>query len=119
MTVKYLLDEHIHPGIAEGIWQDLPDLEIVEARVLFPGLADPDLLEWAARQGYILLGSDRNTLIEFYKERLRANLQSEGLFIVRPDISMGAIIDDRVVIASASERSEWENQITFLPFKKS
>jgi hypothetical protein len=77
------------------------------------------LLEWAAQQGYILLSSDRNTLIEFYSERLREGFQSEGLFIVQSDVSMGAIIDDLVVIASASERSEWENQITFLPFKKS
>jgi Domain of unknown function (DUF5615) len=117
MTVKYLLDEHIHVAIASGLWQKLPDLQIAETRLLFPGLSDPELLEWATVQGYILLSSDRNTLIEFYNERLRAGLHSEGVFILRQGISFGEMIDELSVIALASEATEWANQVNFIPFR--
>jgi hypothetical protein len=76
------------------------------------------LLEWATGQGYILLSSDRNTLIEFYNERLRAGLHSEGVFILRQGVSFGEIIEELSIIAQASEASEWANQINFIPFRK-
>jgi hypothetical protein len=45
MTVKYHLDYHAHVASVTSLWQKLPELPIVEARVLFLGLSDPDLLE--------------------------------------------------------------------------
>jgi hypothetical protein len=118
MTVKYLLDVHVQVAIASGLWQKLPDLQIAEARLLFPELGDPELLEWATRQGYILLSRDRNTVIEFYNERLREGLHSEGIFILRHGVSFGEIIEELSLIASASETSDWANQINFIPFRR-
>jgi hypothetical protein len=118
MTVKYLFDVHVQVAIASGLWQKLPDLQIAEARLLFPELEDPELLEWATQQGYILLSSDHNTLIEFYDERLRAGLHSEGVFILRHGVSFGEIIEERSLIALATETSEWANPINFIPFKR-
>lgn len=40
MTVKYLFDVHVQVAIASGLWQKLPDLQIAEARLLFPELED-------------------------------------------------------------------------------
>jgi hypothetical protein len=42
MTVKYLLDVHVHAGIAQGLWQRLPELVIVEARLHFPRTKDDE-----------------------------------------------------------------------------
>jgi hypothetical protein len=118
MTVKYLFDIHVQVAIASGLWQKVPELQIAEARLLFPELEDPELLEWATQQGYILLSSDRNTLIEFYNERLRAGLHSEGVFILRQGVSFGELIDELSMIAQASEASEWANQVNFIPFRR-
>jgi hypothetical protein len=42
--IKYLLDEHIHPGIATGLWERDPSLLILETRLEFPGRSDEDHL---------------------------------------------------------------------------
>ena len=51
---------------------------------------DPDVLEWAAREGRVLLSHDVQTLTHFAYERVRAQLPMPGVFEVSNKLSVGA-----------------------------
>jgi predicted nuclease of predicted toxin-antitoxin system len=77
--IQYLLDEHIHPAIALGLWQLAPALHIVQVHLSLPGQSDTELLAWAAEHGYILVTADRNTLINDAYKRMEEGLETEGV----------------------------------------
>jgi predicted nuclease of predicted toxin-antitoxin system len=68
--LKFAVDENFNMHIVNGVLRRLPDVDIV--RVQDAGLAgtdDPDVLEWAAGEGRVLLTHDVNTLTGFAYER--------------------------------------------------
>ena len=113
--MKFLLDEHIDPAIARGLLRLDSRLEILEARQVMPGTPDPELLEWAAQNGYILVTRDINTLVGDAYERIEAGIQTEGVLVVRWNTSIGEVIRELWLILSNSEASEWANQVTYIP----
>jgi hypothetical protein len=115
--IQYLLDEHVHPAIALGLWQRDPTLPIVQVHLSLAGKSDADLLAWAAEHSYILVTADRNTLINDAYQRLAIGLATEGVFLLRRGVSMGDIIESLYEISQASEMSEWANKITFIPLQ--
>jgi hypothetical protein len=120
MTVKYLFDVHVHVGIVQGLWQRLPELVIVEARLHFPRTKDDELLVWAAENGFILVSLDTATMIYHAYTHIVASLHTRdehmaGLFILRQGVSLGDIIESLYEIAVLSERDEWIDRVTFIP----
>lgn len=135
--MKLLLDEHVNPAIARGLLRLNPDLqaghagsrygaygspvgyadtlEVALVAQTLAGTPDPELLEWAAENGYLLVSEDRNTLVGFYYERQRAGLHSQGLFIVRRGAGMGEVIETLGLIVRASAPEDWANQVTYIP----
>lgn len=113
--MKLLLDEHINPAIARGLLRLKPDLEVVSVAQTLAGTPDPELLEWATGNGYLLVSEDRNTLVGFYYERQRAGLHSQGLFMVRRGAGMGEVIETLGLIVRASAPEDWANQVTYIP----
>lgn len=115
--IQYLLDEHVHPAIALGLWQLAPNLNIVQAHLSFAGTSDAELLAWAAEHGYILVTADRNTLINDAYKRISEGLETQGVFLLRHGLSFGDIIESLYEIFEASDLSEWANKITFIPLR--
>jgi hypothetical protein len=79
------------------------------------GAADPDVLEWAAQQGRLLLTHDVETMTEYAAERIRAGLPMSGVIFVHNDLPIGKVIEDILTILGASDASEWESKMRFLP----
>jgi hypothetical protein len=115
--MKFLFDEHIDPAIARGVQRLKSDLTIVLASVELAGTADPDLLEYATQNKCILVTRDVNTLVGFAYERIAAGTYTEGVFVLRQDVSVGLIIRDLLLVAEASQLEEWANLITFIPLE--
>jgi hypothetical protein len=76
---------------------------------------DPAVLDYAARQGLILVSHDVNTMPGYAAGRIHAGLPVTGLLMVQQTQPIGPIIDSLVIIWSASEAEEWVGQIVFLP----
>jgi predicted nuclease of predicted toxin-antitoxin system len=92
-----------------GLQSRFATLDLV--RVQDIGLAsvdDPTILEWAAREGRILLTHDVATMIRYAYERVRAGLPMPGVIEVSLAISTGRAIEDLLLIAECSREGEWE-----------
>jgi hypothetical protein len=78
--VKFLTDENFEGAIFRGLLRRKPDLDIV--RVQDVGLAeveDPIILDWADREGRILLTHDRKTMPGFAYQRMAEGETIAGL----------------------------------------
>jgi hypothetical protein len=117
VNLRLLTDENIDADVISGVLRRGADIEFerVQAAGLM-GAADPEVLEWAAVNKYILLTRDRKTMPRYALERLRSNLPMGGLFVVPPEASLGDVIDELVRIADCSSLSDWNGEIVYLPF---
>jgi len=79
------------------------------------GQGDPDVLEFAASQGRILVSHDTSTMPVHFFDRLRSGWQSPGVFLVRQRASVGQVVEAILSVWSASAPEEWAGQIHYLP----
>lgn len=114
--VRLLADENFNGRILRGVRRENPDADILRVQdSAVYGSSDPDVLEWAAREGRILLTHDIDTMIGFANARLEAGQPMAGLFAVQDNAPFGQVIDNLLTILGASEPQEWENRVVFLP----
>ncbi len=115
-TVRFLADHDLNDHIVEGVHRLEPALEILRSREL--GLADwhdPQVLEYAAREGLVVVSHDSNTMTAAANHRLSEGLPLIGLCIASQSLPIRQVIESLVLIWSASELEDWRDQIIFLP----
>jgi predicted nuclease of predicted toxin-antitoxin system len=109
-------DHNFNRWITNGLLRRLPDLDIV--RILDAGLAeadDPSILEWAAREGRVLLTHDRKTLIRFANERVARGEPMPGVVEVLRRCPVGRAIDDLMLLLACTADSESADRAHFIP----
>lgn len=115
--LRFLADENFANEIIRGLRRRLPDIDIV--RVQDVGLRtvdDPVILDWAAREGRLLLTHDVKTITRFAYERVRMGKPMPGVIEVNTQVGVGKVIEDMLLIIGASlSDSEWENQVFYIP----
>ncbi|MBM4041288.1 MAG: hypothetical protein FJ290_22525 [Planctomycetes bacterium] len=114
--LRLAADENFDNNIVRGLLRRRPDLDIV--RVQDVGLSAADdraVLEWAAREGRVLLTHDVSTLTEHAYDRVRAGQPLPGVFEVSPDLPIRRAIEDILLLAECSMEGEWEGQVRYLP----
>lgn len=115
---SFASDENFNNDVVRGLLRRKPNLDIVRVQdVGLSGATDPDVLEWAAQEGRIVLTHDTMTLIDFAYERVRAGKPMPGVIEVPDDTPIGAAIEDILLLAEASLIDEWEGVIIYLPLK--
>lgn len=113
---RFLADHDLNEHIIDGVLRREPTLEFVRARdVGMSERPDPEVLEYAARQGLILVSHDVNTMPGHAADRINSGQPVAGLLMVQQSQAIGPIIECLVIIGSASEAEEWQGQIVFLP----
>src|SRR5438105_82726 len=115
-----IADENFSHRILRGLRRALGELDFVTAQAAgLAGSDDPEVLEWAASQGRILLTHDIRTIPMYAAERLGVGLRMPGVIVVPKQLGIGlAIADLRVVLACGTE-ADLENAILFLPLRAS
>ncbi|HEX8161459.1 MAG TPA: DUF5615 family PIN-like protein [Pyrinomonadaceae bacterium] len=116
--LRLATDEDFNNRILRGLLRRKPDLDIV--RVQDAGLigkTDGEVLEWAAREGRVLLTHDVTTMKRYVDERIAAKSPMPGVFEVSQQTPIAQAIEDIVLIAECSLAGEWEGQIRFLPLR--
>lgn len=117
--VRLLADEHLSTDVLDGLQRHLPDADAV--RVQDVGLMSTDdrvILEWAAREDRVIVTLDRNTLAGYAYDRVRAGIRMPGVIEVRPDLSIGQIIDDLLLIVGCSLPGELEGLVLYRPLQR-
>jgi hypothetical protein len=108
---RFAADENFNADIVRGLLRRLPDLDIV--RVQDAGLSgadDPAVLEWAAREGRIVLTHDISTSVGFVLERIASGRPMPGVFAARSSGPIGSTIEDLVLLAECSVHEEWDGR---------
>lgn len=109
-------DENFDGRIVRGLLRLLPDLDLV--RVQDTPLAEAEdevVLEWAAREGRLVLSHDVSTMTAAAWDRVRDGLPMPGLIEVNSEMSIGQAIDEIQLAIVASLPGELEGQVLFLP----
>ncbi len=113
-----IADENFNNDIVRGMLRRKPDLDIL--RVQDVGLSNEDdrvVLEWAAKDGRVLVTHDVTTITNFAYERVRAGLPMPGVIEVDDDLPIGQAINENLLVVECSERGEWEGQIIYIPLQ--
>ena len=111
-------DENFNNDIVRGLLRRRPNLDIVIAQEAgLSGADDPSILEWAAREGRVLLTHDVSTITHYAYERIRAGKVMPGVFEISREIPIGVVIEDLLLLAEYSLEGEWEGQVRYLPLR--
>ena len=116
--LRLAADENFNNAIIRGLLRRKPDLDIIRIQdVGLSGVDDPVVLEWAAKEGRVLLTHDVTTMTHYAYERVRAGKSMPGVFEVSSAVPVGTAIEDILLLAEYSFEGEWEGQIRYLPLR--
>ncbi|MBA3868300.1 MAG: DUF5615 family PIN-like protein [Anaerolineae bacterium] len=114
--IRFLLDENFNGKIMRGVLARKPDADMLRVQdTEISGVADPVVLEWAAKERRILLTHDLETMTKYANERIEQGLPFAGVIFVRDTLAVAKVIDDLLAVLGASDAHEWQNRIEFLP----
>jgi hypothetical protein len=111
-----LFDENFNYRIVRGLRRRSPDLDLLSVQQAgLAGISDPDLLEWAAQRGKILVTHDISTIPAFAYERVTAEKPMSGVVAVPNNLSISGAISDLELILTAASPQEFQGRVIFLP----
>mgnify|MGYP001254179214 CR=1 FL=1 len=114
--LKLVSDENFDGDILRGLYRRRPDLDVVRVQdVGLSATSDPDILEWAAIEGRIVLTHDRDTMPNFAYDRVRAGQLMPGVFLVSDLMPLGQAIDEILLAIECLPPEECKDVVRFFP----
>ena len=114
--IRFLLVEIFNGMFVRGLRVRQPDIDMIRIQdTELSGADDPAVLEWAAKEGRILLTHDLATMTKYASERIAQGLPLAGVIFIQDTLPVAKAIDDLLAILGASNPSDWENRTDFLP----
>jgi len=115
-VLKLVSDENFDGDILRGLYRRRPDLDVVRVQdVGLSATSDPDILEWAAIEGRIVLTHDRDTMPNFAYDRVRAGQLMPGVFLVSDLMPLGQAIDEILLAIECLPPEECKDVVRFFP----
>ncbi|MCS6783239.1 MAG: DUF5615 family PIN-like protein [Gloeomargarita sp. SKYG98] len=112
--MKFLLDEDVHGAIYRGLRRRGLDVARV-IEVNLGGQADDVVLAWAAAAERVVVSQDRATMSLAASRRIQQGQGMPGLLLIRRNASIGAVLQDVELIASAANPTELAARILYIP----
>lgn len=79
--LRFAADENFNNNIVRGLLRRNPALDIIRVQDAgLSGTEDPEILEWAASEGRVLLTHDLSTLTNHVYERVALGKPMPGVF---------------------------------------
>lgn len=114
--VRLLADASLHYAIVTGCARREPAIDFRSAQnAKIDGMSDPDVLGIAASQGRILVTHDFRTMPKHFAEFVAAGHSSPGVFLVKQRTPLASVIEELVLIWTASTPEDWTNRIVEIP----
>lgn len=107
--LRFFLDEHVHPGIAEGLRRR--GIEAVTCQeVEMRGQTDSEILEFCQAQGYVLVTHDDDFLV------IHASGGEHGgiAYCAHGSRSIGEIIRSLTLLSDVLTQADMANHVEFL-----
>lgn len=114
--MEFLADENFNRRILRQLRQRAPEIRVVRVQdTEISGAADPDILAWAARYGYVVLTHDIATMPGYAYSRMGRGEAMLGLIVVPWLMTLGQAVDELSVVLVAGTDLDFESQVLFLP----
>ncbi len=118
MPPRFLLDEHVNPAIQRQLLRR--SSEIVVRRIGGfgappKGTSDAELLRWAEANRFVLVSEDRRTLPDCLNDHLSGGNHSYGILWIRPNATIGQLIDELYLIWQTCTEDEFVDHGIFIP----
>lgn len=116
MKVRFLADADLNKAIVSGVLRREPFLDFMTAQTArLRSLNDAEVLALAAEQQRVLVSHDVGTMPAHFRAFRNAGKQSSGVFLISQSLDVGTAIEELMLIWLASEASDWENRLEWLP----
>jgi hypothetical protein len=117
VKVRFLADADLNKAIVSGLSRREPSIDFLTAHAAgLRRMDDSAVLGMAAQQQRALVSHDVGTMPKHFRAFVSAGKRSAGVFLVPQTLEIGAAIEELLLIWLASEASEWENRLEWLPF---
>jgi predicted nuclease of predicted toxin-antitoxin system len=117
--IRFLIDECLSKKMVAAIQRRDPTVEVEfvgKSGILPKATPDPEVLEFDATHGYVLVSSDETTMPRYAFDRFGADLPMCGLIMIaNPALTWDEIVADILTIHGASTMAEWSHKIQYLP----
>jgi predicted nuclease of predicted toxin-antitoxin system len=118
MKSRFLLDEHVDVAIQRQLRRMNKLIEVLrvgDVGTLKAGTDDPDILNWAGQNGFIIVTEDRSTMPDHVSAHMESGKHFSGLFWLRPDVTIGQIVEELHLIWQTCEAEEFIDHALFIP----
>lgn len=116
MKVRFLADADLNRAIVVGVLRREPSIDFLTAQAAgLRGMNDPQVLALAADHQRVLVSHDVGTMPAHFRKFRNAGKQNSGVFLIPQSLDAGTAIDELLLIWLASEASEWEDRLEWLP----
>ncbi|HEU5318746.1 MAG TPA: DUF5615 family PIN-like protein [Chloroflexota bacterium] len=110
--LRLLADEDFSGTVLRGLRVRDPDADVITVHQAgLTGRDDGAVLEWAAREGRVLVTHDQNTMTAHAYDRMRAGLPMPGLAVIPQSVPIGAAIDWLLLLLSAARPEDTRDKI--------
>jgi hypothetical protein len=114
VKVRFLADADLNKAIVSGVLHREPSLDFLNAQAAgLRGANDPEVLALAAEQRSRF--AHVGTMPAHFRVFRSAGKRSAGVFLVPQSLDIGTAIDELLLIWLASEASDWEDRLEWLP----
>ena len=115
MKVRFQADADLNQTIILALLRREPGLDFQTATTAnLAGLDDLAVLALAAHEGRVLVTHDQSTMPEQFARFIEGQT-SPGLLVAPQHLPPSAVVEELLLIWSASEANEWLNRIAYLP----
>lgn len=116
--LRCLADENFDGDLFRALMRGQADLDILRVQdVGLAGIEDPEVLNWAASNGRVLLTHDVTTMTYHAYERVREKLPMPGVIEVSLSAPLPEVIEDLLLLINLSTTGEWEGQVLYVPLR--
>lgn len=115
MSLRFQADADLNQVIVLGLLRREPAIDFKTANEAgLEGLKDPDVLALAAAEGRILVTHDIRSMPGHFAALIQTTT-SPGVFLIPQNLPVAVAVEELLLLWSATESSEWINQIVCLP----
>ena len=115
---RFLIDENISPRYRTQLLYHEPSLTVLavgDEGAPPKSTPDPEILEWCEQHQFNLVTNNRESMPQHLSDHLSAGNHVPGIFTINLEVPMGKIIEELLLIASASDTDEYIDRITYIP----
>jgi len=115
---RYLIDENTTPALADQLRRRQPDLQVFsvgDEDAPPKGTLDPEILLWIEKHKFTLVTRNRKSMPEHLRDHLASGHHMLGILTLRPQTSLGEIIEDLLLIWELADEDEYQDQIVHVP----